>query len=45
MDGRVSEAVDAAILEPGRGWKERGGAEETAYPCIYYDIGLYPEEN
>ena len=42
MDGRVS---DATILEPSRGWKERGGAEETAYPCICYDTALYPEEN
>ena len=45
VGGHVSEAVDATILEPSQGWKERGGAEETAYPCICYDTALYPEEN
>lgn len=42
MDGCVSKEMDAAILEPSSGWKERGGAKETAYPCIYYAYWVIP---
>lgn len=42
MDGCVSGDVDATILEPSSGWKERGGAKETAYPCIYYAYWVIP---